>query len=194
MKVIAIHRGRRAPDESVEALVEACRTGDADAFERLFDRYKDYVYSVAIHSLGDPAAAADVTQEVFLKLLTRIRQYRGEASFETWLYRITVNTALDARRATRRTVPVDDPRTAPLAHRTTPEDEAARSETAERVRAALATLAPKLQAPVLLRYVLGLAYDEIAEALEISPGTVASRLSRAHRELAARLSRKGERR
>ena len=193
MKIIATRPEPRAPDEPVEALVEACRAGDADAFERLFDRYKDYVYSVAIHTISDPAAAADVTQEVFLKLLTRIRQYRGEAGFETWLYRVTVNTALDARRSVRHTVPVDDPRTAQLATRTTPEDDAARNETAERVRAALATLAPKLQAPVLLRYVLGLAYDEIAEALEISPGTVASRLSRAHRELAAKLTRKGGR-
>lgn len=188
MKVFAPKR------EPVEALVEACRRGDAEAFERLFDRYKDYVYSVAVHALGDDALAADVVQDVFLKLLTRLGQFRGEASFETWLYRVTVNAAVDARRAVRTDVSVDDPRTTvTLAHHATPEDEASRNETATRVRRALATLAPKLQAPVILRYVLGLAYDEIAEALEISPGTVASRLARAHRELAARLGKRGRR-
>jgi RNA polymerase sigma-70 factor (ECF subfamily) len=184
MKAIAASQ----PDHSVVSLVDACRNGEAGAFERLFERYRDYVHAVAIRALGCDALAADVTQDVFLKLLTRIRQYRGDSAFETWLYRITVNTAADARRASRRTVPVDDLPGAALANRTTPEDEAARSEAAARVREGVAALAPKLRAPVVLRYGDGLAYDEIAEALAISPGTVASRLNRAHRELAARLA------
>jgi hypothetical protein len=67
-------------------IIESCRSGDRDAFRALYDLYKNRVYSMALYFFhGDPAVASDVTQQVFLKLMTSIRQYRGEAEFSTWL-------------------------------------------------------------------------------------------------------------
>src|ERR671916_2796869 len=86
-----------------EAVIEACTQGDRDAFRLLFERHKDRVYSVALYFFGgDEALAADVTQQVFLKLFTRIGQYQGEAEFTTWLYRLTTNACIDEQRKRRR--------------------------------------------------------------------------------------------
>ena len=80
-------------------IVEGCRAGDRDAFRALYDLYKDRVYSIAFYFLnGDPSAASDVTQQVFLKLITSIGQFRGEAEFSTWLYRLVVNACVDVAR------------------------------------------------------------------------------------------------
>ena len=81
-------------------IVESCRSGDRDAFRALYDLYKDRVYSISLHFFhGDPAVAGDVTQQVFLKLMTSIRQFRGDAEFSTWLYRMVVNACMDAARS-----------------------------------------------------------------------------------------------
>src|SRR5205823_203898 len=88
--------------------LEACRQGDREAFRRLFDTYQETVYSIALHFLhGDEAAAEDITQEVFVRLFTRIRQYRGEAEFSTWLYRMVANACLDEQRRRKRFVVTD---------------------------------------------------------------------------------------
>jgi RNA polymerase sigma-70 factor (ECF subfamily) len=176
------------PAAPPEPLLAACRAGDREAFGRLFDLCRDGVYSVALHMCGNPAAAADVTQDVFMKLLTRLPQFGARAAFTTWLYRIVVNTAIDHQRAARRIVPLPDA----VPDRRRPVDEAyARAERRRRVGAALQALPAKLRAPVVLRHVQGLAYDEIAAALGVSPGTVASRLSRAHARLARLLAEEG---
>lgn len=171
------------------ALVEACRRGDRDAFGALFDCCRDRVYSIALHHTGDPSAAADVTQDVFLRLFSRIGQFRGDCAFTTWLFRIVVNAALDHRRARRRLAPLDE--AAPRA--VLPAVQVVRLEQQERsahVRAALATLRPRLRIALVMRYVEGLSYDEIAAVLGSSPGTVASRLSRAHAAFARALARR----
>lgn len=173
------------PAAPPETLLAACRAGDREAFAHLFDLCRDRVYAVALHMCGNPAAAADVTQDVFMKLLTRLPQFSARAAFTTWLYRIVVNTAIDHHRASRRLVSL--PETVPDARRPV-DDEYARAERKRRIAAALQALPAKLRAPLVLRHVQGLAYDEIAEALGISMGTVASRLSRAHARLARELA------
>jgi len=82
-------------------IIESCRKGDREAFHALFLAYKDKVYSIALYFFhGDEAAAGDITQQVFLKLLLGIGQFRNEADFSTWLYRLVVNACMDgARRA-----------------------------------------------------------------------------------------------
>jgi RNA polymerase sigma-70 factor (ECF subfamily) len=165
-------------------LLSACRGGDREAFARLFDLCRDRVYAVALGICGDRAAAADVSQEVFMKLLTRLPQFDGRASFTTWLYRIAVNAAVDHQRAMRRVVPL--PETLEDGRRV--EEDYARREQRRRVERAVLGLPPKLRAPLVLRHVEGLAYGEIAAALGISAGTVASRLSRAHARLARELA------
>ena len=86
---------------SVE-IVAACRSGDRDAFRALYDIYKDRVYSIALYFFhGDRVAASDVAQQVFLKLMTSMSQFRGDAEFSTWLYRLVVNACMDAARRRR---------------------------------------------------------------------------------------------
>ena len=170
-------------------IIEACRAGDRDAFRALYDLYKDRVYSIAFYFFhGDTAAASDVTQQVFLKLITAIRQFRGEAEFPTWLYRIVVNACLDTSRARKVDARgVDRTRLEAVAVTGSNEEDYAREQMARSVRAAVAGLPAKFRVAVLLRYFEDLSYEEMAKALHCSMGTVASRLSRGHKILAERL-------
>jgi RNA polymerase sigma-70 factor (ECF subfamily) len=170
-------------------IIEACRSGDRDAFRALYDLYKDRVYSIALYFFhGDPAVASDVTQQVFLKLMTSIRQFRGDAEFSTWLYRLVVNACLDTARSRRPDVVTSDRlRMEAFAAPGSPEEDFARAQMANSVRAAVSALPPKFRIAVLLRYFEDLSYDQMAKALHCSMGTVASRLSRGHKMLAERL-------
>src|ERR671932_821581 len=90
-------------------VIEACQRGDREAFRLLFEAYQDKVYSISLYYFkGDESAARDVTQQVFLKLLTRITQFRGGAEFTTWLYRLVVNACTDEQRKHRRFLPFGD--------------------------------------------------------------------------------------
>ena len=183
---------RNARLEIAPDLVRRCREGDPDAFDELFERSKDHVYTLALYFSGDEDAAADVTQEVFLKLLDRIGQFREHAELSTWLYRVVLNAFLDQRRGRRPWLPLeasDDGSEAPRELTLEPPQErsAVDGQTAAVVRRAVAGLKPKWRAPVVLRYGAGLSYEEIAAVLGISPGTVASRLHRAHDRLARQL-------
>jgi RNA polymerase sigma-70 factor, ECF subfamily len=172
-------------------IIESCRRGDRLAFRQLYDFYKDRVYSIALYfSHGDAAAAGDVTQQVFLKLMTGIARFRGDADFSTWLYRLVVNACMDEARSRKSTAATRD-RSAmeELAAPGTQEQDYARAEMADSVRTAVAALPTKFRIAILLRYFDDLSYESMAAALNCSMGTVASRLSRAHRMLAERLRR-----
>ena len=95
-------------DANDREVIDACRRGDADAFRALFEAYKDRVYSIALRYSGNPAAAMDIAQDTFVKLLSRIGEYRSEASFESWLYRLVVNACIDDQRRGRRMAPFLD--------------------------------------------------------------------------------------
>jgi RNA polymerase sigma-70 factor (ECF subfamily) len=169
-------------------LLEACRQGDREALRVLFEAYEDRVYSLALHFVGDEATALDVTQEVFLRLFSRIGQFRGEARFETWLFRLVANVCLDEHRRRRRLVPLPPDHGTPWRGEPGPQErKVAEGQVRDAVRAAIARLSPKLRLPILLRYLEELSYDEIAAVLGCTEGTVASRLNRGHRELARRL-------
>ena len=187
---IAVIREQHPVKEPIDArTIAACKRGDREALRLLFEEYKDRVYSIAIYSLsGDPMAAADVTQQVFLKLMTRINQFRGDAEFATWLYRLVVNTCHDEHRKQRRFVALADTLLNARAAGESPRARYARKEMSSRVQTAIAELKPKLRWPILLKYVEGMSYEEIAVVLGCSKGTVASRLNRAHKALARRLS------
>jgi len=172
-----------------ERLIEACREGDREAFRVLFDTYKDKVFSIAVYSFGgDEAAASDVSQQVFMKLMTTISQFRGESAFTTWLYRLVVNACHDEQRKRRRFLPFAEsvPMSA-IGERRPQEKRYARIELADSVQGAIKELSPKLRMPILLKYVEGLSYEEIAGVLGCSKGTVASRLNRGHQNLAKKL-------
>lgn len=171
-------------------VIEACQQGDRAAFQLLFETYKDKVFSIAVYSSGgDRAVADDVTQQIFLKLFTAIRQFRGDSEFTTWLYRLVVNACRDEHRRHRRWLPL--PETMAMSNpsdKKPQEKQYARREVSEAVQAAIGELKPKFRLPILLKYIEGLSYEEIASVMGCSKGTVASRLNRGHSQLAKRLA------
>jgi RNA polymerase sigma-70 factor (ECF subfamily) len=175
-------------------VIESCRQGDHDAFRTLFEAHKDKVYSIALRYSGDSATAMDVAQETFVKLMSSIRQFRGDSSFESWLYRLVVNCCMDHQRRKRRLIPLMDDL---LSIFSSPNEsvlhELLRNEKEKQVQDVVAKLSPEHKMVVVLRYTEGLSYEDIAEILGCSRGTVASRLNRAHKVLERRLShlRKG---
>ena len=188
---------------SERRLIEACQRGDREAFRDLFDAHKDRVWTVALRFTGDESAAHDVTQQVFLKLFTSIAGFRHESNFKTWLYRLVANECMDEFRKRRRLVPFDflrhsfsderdeecgevemkDYRQEPLQ-----EERLARLEISDAVLTALMQLKPKLRMAIVLKYFEDLSYEQMAETLGCSMGTVASRLNRGHKALAQKLA------
>src|SRR5678816_2525030 len=172
-----------------QEVVEACQGGDDDAFRVLFETHKDRVYSIALRYSGDSAAAMDIAQDTFVKLLSSIRQFRGDSSFESWLYRMVVNTCLDYHRKRRRFLPmVDEALDVFRPSNETALHDMLREEQAERVQQVVAQLPEDQRIVVVLRYTEGRSYEEIADLLGCRRGTVASRLNRAHKALERRLS------
>ena len=185
-------------------LVHALQTGASaarqGALTALFERHQRRVFNVALRVLGDWSAAQDVAQDVFINLERSVRSFRADASFVSWVYRITVNRAIDYRRREARR-PASKLGDMPLAMEEsglpgrssrTPLDHAMnRTEAAAQVQAALDGLSPKLRAIAVLRYVEGLSYEDLADVLDCSMGTVKSRLNRAHGALAKALGTTG---
>jgi len=170
--------------------IEACQRGDSEGFRLLFEVYKDRVYSIALYYFnGDEASAHDVTQQIFLKLLTHIRQFESRSEFSTWLYRMVVNACLDRKRALRRFLSLDSSHAHEIpATRNSMEEKVIQHEREASIRAAISCLKPKLRIAILLKHFEELSYDEIAVVLGCSKGTVASRLNRGHQVLARKLA------
>ena len=178
-------------DREISAgIIESCRRGDREAFGALYEAYKNRVYSISLYFFhGDATAASEVTQQVFLKLITGIQQFRGDSGFATWLYRLVVNTCLDGVRQAKSRAQVSDPGVLEaLAERKSPEEDFGRTQIAQSVQIAVSALPPKFRLPILMRYFDELSYVEMAAALNCSIGTVASRLSRGHKMLAQKLA------
>jgi len=173
-------------------VIQACQRGDEEAFRVLFETHKDRVYSIALRYAGDSATAMDIAHDTFLKLLSTIGQFRGEANFESWLYRLVVNSCLDYHRRRRFLPLLEDGLEAALDRFRAPRESALhdllREEQEERVQQVVAQLPEEQRIVVVLRYTEGLSYEEIADVLGCRRGTVASRLNRAHKALERRLS------
>ena len=183
-----VTQGSGLAAELPPGLIEACRIGERDAFGALFELYKDGVFSIAMNFCGNEAAALDVCQNVFVKLISAIHAFRQDSDFRTWLTRLVVNACMDEHRRGRRFVFAEQTALNTADSAPSPEDAVRQQQLGLQIRSAVAGLAPKLRIPILLRYVEGLSYDEIARVLGCSMGTVASRLSRGHQLLARRLS------
>lgn len=174
-------------------LLAECRSGDREAFESLYANNQKRVFSVALNFFGgNEELAKDITQQVFLKIFYKIGEFRGQSEFTTWLYRITVNACLDEQRKTRRFVSIED-FFGLFGAKRTQDEKVFRHEISGEIQQAVAKLKPKFRLPILLKYVEGLSYEEIAAVLDCSAGTVASRLNRGHKMLAQKLAHlKGE--
>jgi RNA polymerase sigma-70 factor, ECF subfamily len=171
-------------------LIAAAQRGDRAAFKSLYDRYRDRVYNLIFYSMGDELSAEDVLQIVFVKVHRGLPRFRFEASFATWIYRITVNECLNQQRGRgAQHIPFEALLGSDEEHNpgAAADLQHAEGERREIIHRAVMELSPKLRAVVALKYLEGFSYEEIASVLECSPGTVASRLNRALRELEARL-------
>lgn len=165
------------------------------AFRELYELYKDRVYNVCYRITGNSADALDAAQETFGILFRKIDGFRFESKFSSWVYRIAVNASIDLkRRASSRRVAsleaLEEGRRDTGARIELSIDEgegpdrlAGRQELELEVQHAILRLSPKMRAITVLRYLEDLSYEQIAETLQISLGTVKSRLARAHQAL-----------
>ncbi len=173
-------------------LIQAARKGDLAAFNQLVLKYQNHAYNVAYRLLGDSDAAADATQDAFLKAYRRLHQLRGD-SFRPWLLRIVTNTCYDVlRRRKRRPVQPLEPENEDgeadhlsrwQSDEASPEEIALRHEIHRVIQEGLMLLSPEHRTVVVLSDIEGLSYEEIATALGVPVGTVKSRLSRARARL-----------
>jgi RNA polymerase sigma-70 factor (ECF subfamily) len=175
--------------ENIDAhLVSRLQEGDRKAFDVIVAQYEKPIFNVAYRMLGDPDAAADVTQTAFLKAFEKIETFDPRYKFFSWLYRIAVNEALNriARRKRRQSVDVDQPAT-----QRTPADDYDREEASEQLERALRAMKVDHRIVIVLKHLLFLSYREIAEILDIEEKTVKSRLFTARQVLKAELEKQG---
>jgi RNA polymerase sigma-70 factor, ECF subfamily len=175
----------RQPMDPDATLIERTLEGDLTAFEALVERHRAVVFRVAARIVG-PDDAEDVSQDSFLRAFHRLGQYRGTASFRTWLLQITQHTALNALAWARRrpSAAADDPPEAPDHDpERQPVSELENRERRERLELKLDALRPEYRSLLVLRDLEGLSYGEIAGVLEMPLGSVKGRLHRARSEL-----------
>jgi len=201
------HGDYHGADDLERALVTRSQRGDLGAFNALVERYQAIAYALALRMLGDPDAAADVTQDAFFSAYRAIGSFRG-SSFRAWLLRIVSNGCFDVFRARGRhpaasldallegdapDVPGDAGVSAALIDpRWDPERAALRAEEVRAIETALLRLPPDQRLALILSDVQGLPYDEIARVMQTPLGTVKSRIARARAQLRALLVRQGE--
>lgn len=181
---------RDLPDR--ELVARCARQDDRAAFGELVARHQDRIYAAIRRFCGNDEDAADIVQRAFLNAFRKIGEFKGDAAFATWLYRIAFNEAVSYRRERRRPAVSleasdDGARPAEPAERVDPSCRLETEETQRKVQQAIELLPDEDRQIVLLRDLQGHSYDEIAEILGIPKGTVRSRLHRARLELRERL-------
>ena len=193
--------GRAIPVASDEAvLVAELQAASEEAFNYLLAVYQNPVFNLITHIIEDEADAADVLQDVFVKIFKGIGRFRGHSSLRTWIYRIALHEASNHRRGwwrrrRREPVSLDEDRTGSEALRAesriraeTPYQAMEQTERQELVRRALASLAQPYRTVLVLREMGGFSYEEIAQVLGVSEGTVKSRLTRGRELLKRKLA------
>lgn len=201
--------GHDAGDASEQSLIARSQRGDMAAFNSLVERYQEAAYTLALRMLGEPETAADVTQDALLSAFRAIRSFRGTA-FRPWLLRIVANGCYDEWRVRSRrpTSSLDglldgDAEGAPggsgaplpasmIDQRADPERVVLRAELIGAIQACLLQLAPEQRLALVLSDVQGMSYDEIAQIMQTSLGTVKSRISRARAHVRDLLQAHGE--
>jgi RNA polymerase sigma-70 factor (ECF subfamily) len=168
-------------DDPDGLLVRRARRGDDHAFAGLVERHERRLFTLAARVLGSQSDAEDAVQEALVRAWRSLPRFREGALFSTWLYRITVNCALDIR-ARRRADPSDL-----VAERADPRDAFAASELSGELQRALGEVEETYRVAVVLYDVLGCSYAEIAEITDVPEGTVKSRIFRGRRDLGRQL-------
>lgn len=197
----SIRSNEAADDIDDLVLVDRARTGDEQAFRALFERYHRRAYSLAFGVVRHRDDALDVVQEAFIKAHRHIGKFEGTSSFYTWLYRIVMNLSIDHIRRTKRTRNVEfdeavaqgesdsvgEESLLPKVLGENPGRSLVRKEMREQIGSALAELSDNHRAVLVMRELEGLSYEEMAQAMGCSKGTIMSRLFHARRNMQKRL-------
>lgn len=184
-------------------MIKKAIKGDRDAFEKLIIKYEKRVYNIAYQMFGNEHDAMDVAQEVFIKVYQSLHKFNNNSAFSTWLHRITVNTCIDAHRKRKKDQQVesmDETKENDNGVLTkqyvdkglTPEEAVIKKENITLVREAIDALKEDHKVIIILRDIKGYAYDEIADILDVSIGTVKSRIARARSQLKNTILQKRE--
>jgi RNA polymerase sigma-70 factor (ECF subfamily) len=182
-------------------ILRGLRAGIESAYEELIERYEQQMYGMVYRLLGNQSDACDVVQEVFLKVFRGVNAFREQSSLRTWIYRIAINEVHNHRRwfvrHCRREVPLESDRLdAPNSLEYTPDpgrspfDQALDSENRTLIEQALTRINPVFRTAVVLRDIQNLSYEEIAEILQVSLGTVKSRILRGREALRRELTQR----
>jgi RNA polymerase sigma-70 factor, ECF subfamily len=190
------------PADPDQHLVALAQRGDMAAFDQLLGRYEQKTYNLAYRMMGNHADASDAAQNAMVRIYTRLKEFRGDALFSTWLYRIVTNSCLDdlRRRGRQRLTYNENPLSGdpgPLARHVVdsadlPHEVAERNETQRYVHNALGRLPDSYRTVIVLRDIQGYSYQEIAGILGASLGTIKSRLHRARQALKLLLLASGD--
>ena len=185
-------------------LIKKAHKGDVEAFEKIITEYQSIIYNIAFRFAGNAEDAADMSQEVFLKMFRNINSFQFKSKLSTWIYRVATNTCLDQVKRKNRNNPAyslddgfedgdgsffsneiadDSP---------TPDEVIEQAEMKDVINQAISELPDDYRTVIILRDIQGLSYDEIAEIIECSVGTVKSRISRGRRNLREILSKDRE--
>ena len=179
-----------APNDNDLLLIERFNKGDQEAaFEKLVFKYQDRVYNLCRYMLGNESDAEDAAQDVFIKIYKNLGHFKPSPYLASWVYRIAVNTCIDYRRKpfheslNRTSGDGSEYIIEEVSKDPGPERFFESKQTGQAVIRALSRLSNKLRVVIVLKEVEGLSYEEISETLDISLGTVKSRISRAREEL-----------
>jgi RNA polymerase sigma-70 factor (ECF subfamily) len=171
-----------------ELLVKRAQQGDGRALEELLFACEKRVYNIAYRFMGNEADAYDMAQESLIKIYKGIKSFKGESSISSWIYRLTVNTCMDSLRKRKNApvslehsieqgVPFED------SYSESPEEKAMSAEKAENIQNAINILSDTYKSVIVMRDIDGFSYEEIAQFLDISVGTVKSRINRGRQRL-----------
>lgn len=183
---LAIGRAR-VSSSAEEELIQQALAGHSHAYGQLVERYQDRLYSAMLHVVGSHDEAEDVVQDSFVQAYVKLNTFQGNSRFFTWLYRIAFNNALSRRRRRRADMSIEQSREVtggePEDRQEAPDEPLLRNERITMVKAAMDRLTEEHRHILVLREMQDMAYEDIAEILDINIGTVRSRLSRARNQL-----------
>lgn len=174
--------------QAEELIIKRAQKGNKAALEELIFAYEKKVYNIALRYMGNEADAYDMAQESLIKMYRSIGRFRGESSFSSWVYRLTVNTCLDGlRKRKKNVISLEGSMEAGASYteeaNETPEEHALRIEKKEDIQRAINMLSPDHKSVIILRDIGGLSYEEISSCLSVSVGTVKSRINRGRQKL-----------
>lgn len=189
-RVVELKKVAAPDDRTDEELVRLVLAGQRDVFAELYLRYYSRAFRLAFAMTGNRESAEDLTQEIFIRAYRKLELFRGEAGFSTWFYRLAVNSSLNYRRRERNQTSEEvidiESLPAPTPARQM-ESKIYQKQIQSQVQRALLSLKPRWRVIVILKDIEGLSYEEIAERVNCSKGTIASRLNRARKLLAQKL-------